>query len=446
MQKERDLTNGNILNNMILFSLPLLLTNLLNSMYNIIDSIWISKLIGDEGVAITTNAWSLTLFASSILAGVQILASVFVAQSYVSEDKNKIKEVVTPIYIISIIVSIITSLGLIVSQNFWLKLFNTPPEVFDGTKTYITIYMIGHIFNFVAMTIIEAIRATGNSKVPLYILVTIEIVNIILDPILISMGLGIKGAAIATAIAMILGLILSLLYVYTKNKNLCFNTKYMKLKKEFLINSAKLGIPMAIQELTTIFTIMLEVNVSNSIGIVGSTAYGIVSKMQSIIWVIGSTIRTVLTVAVGQFIGKERYNELNVVMKNAIKLIIVPTIIIFIFLILCAKPFCLIFSQNEEVLTESMSFLNVATFCFVLVPLCQALCGFILGIGNTKFSFIVSLIANVIEIILIVTINKIYEIPMISIAIGLTGWYVTYCIIGGIYYLSKKWENSLMRI
>ena len=97
MHKEKDLTNGNLLNNMIVFSLPLLLTNLLNSMYNIVDSIWISKLIGDEGVAITTNAWSLILFASSILAGVQILASVFVAQSYVNEDKNKIKEVITPI-------------------------------------------------------------------------------------------------------------------------------------------------------------------------------------------------------------------------------------------------------------------------------------------------------------------------------------------------------------
>lgn len=446
MQKERDLTNGNILNNMIIFSLPLLLTNLLNSMYNIVDSIWISKLIGDEGVAITTNAWSLILFASSILAGVQILASVFVAQSYVSEDKNKIKEVVTPIYIISMIVSIITSLGLILSQDFWLKLFNTPPEVFEGTKTYITIYMLGHIFNFVAMTIIEAIRATGNSKVPLYILVTIEIANIILDPILINIGLGIKGAAIATAISMLLGLFLSLIYIYTKNKSLCFNTKYMKLKKEFLLNSAKLGIPMAIQELSTIFTIMLEVNVSNSIGIVGSTAYGIVSKLQSVIWVVGGTIRTVLTVIIGQFIGKEKYNDLNLVMKNAMKLIIAPTIIIFIFLLICAKPFCEIFSQNKDILTEAMTFLNVATFCFVLVPLCQAICGFILGIGNTRFSFIVSLIANVVEIALIVAINKIFTIPMIAIAIGITGWYVTYSIIGAIYYYSNKWKNSLMKI
>lgn len=217
--------------------------------------------------------------------------------------------------------------------------------------------MLGHIFNFVAMTIIEAIRATGNSKVPLYILVTIEIANIILDPILINIGLGIKGAAIATAISMILGLILSLIYI-----SLCFNTKYMKLKKEFLLNSAKLGIPMAIQELSTIFTIMLEVNVSNSIGIVESTAYGIVSKLQSVIWVVGGTIRTVLTVIVGQFIGEEKYNDLNLVMKNAIKLIIAPTIIILIFLIICSKPFCEVFSQNEDVLKEAMTFLNVAHF------------------------------------------------------------------------------------
>jgi Na+-driven multidrug efflux pump len=179
----------------------------------------------------------------------------------------------------------------------------------------------------------------------------------------------------------------------------------------------------------------------NSIGIVGSTAYGIVSKLQSVIWVVGGTIRTVLTVIVGQFIGKEKYNDLNLVMKNAIKLIIAPTIIILIFLIICSKPFCEVFSQNEDVLKEAMTFLNVATFCFVLVPLCQAICGFILGIGNTRFSFIVSLIANVVEIVLIVAINKIFTIPMIAIAIGITVWYVTYSIIGSIYYYSNKWKE-----
>ena len=96
----------------------------------------------------------------------------------------------------------------------------------------------------------------------------------------------------------------------------------------------------------------------NSIGIVGSTAYGIVSKLQSVIWVVGGTIRTVLTVIVGQFIGEEK-----------------------------------------------------------------------------------SLIANVVEIVLIVAINKIFTIPMIAIAIGITVWYVTYSIIGSIYYYSNKWKE-----
>lgn len=194
----KDLTQGNIFSNMIKFCIPLLITNLLNSMYNIVDGIWVGRLVGDEGMAAVTNCWPITLIASSILSAISVMASVMVAQRFTSTKREEIKKIITPIYILAILLGIVTSTFLIITVNVWLKVLNTPEEILSVSKQYLIVYLIGYIFYFFSATIIESIRATGNSKAPLYLLTLTNIVNIILDPIFIIMGLGVIGAAIAS--------------------------------------------------------------------------------------------------------------------------------------------------------------------------------------------------------------------------------------------------------
>lgn len=194
----KDLTQGNIFSNMIKFCIPLLITNLLNSMYNIVDGIWVGRLVGDEGMAAVTNCWPITLIASSILSAISVMASVMVAQRFTSTKREEIKKIITPIYILAILLGIVTSTFLIITVNVWLKVLNTPEEILSVSKQYLIVYLIGYIFYFFSATIIASIRATGNSKAPLYLLTLTNIVNIILDPIFIIMGLGVIGAAIAS--------------------------------------------------------------------------------------------------------------------------------------------------------------------------------------------------------------------------------------------------------
>lgn len=397
MQEGTDLTKGNLFKNMLRFCIPLLITNLLSSMYNIVDGMWVGKLIGDVGVATTTNCWPIILVASSILAAVTVTTSVMVSQRYAS-NSEKIKNVITPLYIISIILGIITTIVLISTLDLWFKLFNTPSEILIMSKQYMIIYLIGYIFNFVALTIIEAIRAMGNSKAPLVLLTISMIANIILDPILILMGLGISGAALATALSMIIGLIVNIIYIKKKSHLICFNIKYIKFEKSFLIECVNIGIPMMVEELSTIVTIMVEVYVSNSLGIIGSTAYGIVSKIQQIVWIIGGTVRTLMTVVVGQFIGKKDYAQLRNVLKNGGKLIIAPTIVIAMFLIVFSRPFCYIFTNNSDVIKTAIEYLSIVGIAFTLVPLCQLLYGFILGTGNTKYTFFSCFVSSIVEV------------------------------------------------
>lgn len=437
----KDLTQGNLFKNMVKFCIPLLITNLLNSMYNFIDGIWVGRLVGDEGVATVTNCWPITLLASSILSGIAVTASIMVAQKFTSVEKEKIKNIITPIYIVAFLVGLVTSVILIITINLWLNLLNTPEEILVMSKQYLIIYLIGYIFNFIAYTIVESIRATGDSKTPLILLAITNIVNIVLDPIFILIGLGVAGAAIASAIAMIVELIISLIYINRRTKLLKFNKKFMKLTKLFLKEFFKTAFPMIFAELSTILTIMLEVYISNSLGIVGSSSYGIIGKLQNIFYILGGSVKTLITVVVAQFIGKKALEQMNRVMKNGLRIIIAPTLFIAIFLIFCSRWFCTIFTTNEEVIETAISYLHIIGIAFVLIPLCQMLIGFVQGTGNTKFIFVSLFIASVSEIIVLFAIYCNYNAPFVALGVSILMWYIVNIILCACYYFSGKWKS-----
>lgn len=441
MSEGKDLTKGNLLSNMIKFCLPLLITNLLDSIYNIVDGIWIGRLVGDSGLSATTNCWPIMLVAYSFLAGITVTTSIMVAQHFASKDREKIKEVITPLYIISVIMGIFTAVLLWITEDFWFNLFNTPIEVIPEAKAYISMYLIGFIFNFLGFTMVSGMRAIGNSKTPLKILAATEIANIVLDPIFIKMGYGVKGAAIATAVSMLLSVVLSFLCV-RKSDLLKFDIKYIKFSKEFLKQASKLGIPMIIQQVTTIFTIMLEVNISNSLGVVGGSTYGIVSKFQEVVWVLGNAINELITVVVGQFVGKNEFNRIKDVMKNGLKLIIAPIVVIAVFVIFGSEIFAKIFTNNKEVILSTIEYMHVVGVGYTFVPLCQLLYGMVLGLGNTRFSFITSTAATIAEIVIAIYLNNTTHRVFFSLGVGITAWYLVEIVMFAIYYFSKRWYKT----
>ena len=106
---------------------------------------------------------------------------------------------------------------MVLTSKIWLNLLNTPKEIFDETRGYLIVYLIGFMFNYLLTVIMEALRACGNSKVPLMFVGISTTINLILDPILIKLGLGVVGAGIATAISMFIGMIIAIIYVNTKS-------------------------------------------------------------------------------------------------------------------------------------------------------------------------------------------------------------------------------------
>lgn len=141
----KDLTKGNLLKNMVNLLIPLVLTNLLNSIYNIVDAVWIGNLVGEDGVSAITNCYPITLIVMGISTGLSIAISVLISQYYGAKEEEKLKSVMGVSYITTILVGIITAIFMIITSGFWLKLLNTPDEIFRYNKT-ISNYILNRIY------------------------------------------------------------------------------------------------------------------------------------------------------------------------------------------------------------------------------------------------------------------------------------------------------------
>ncbi len=440
----KDLTKGKLLKNMTILLIPLILTNLLNSIYNIVDGIWIGNLIGESGVSAITNCYPLTLIVTSISTGLAIATSVLVSQYYGAKEEEKLKSVMGVSYITTFIVGIITAMLMILTSTLWLKLLNTPKEIFDITKQYLIIYLIGFIFNYLLTVIMEALRAIGNSKVPLIFVGISTTINLVLDPILIKMGLGVAGAGIATVIAMLIGTVIAVVYVNTKSKLLKVDFKYLKLNKEYIKQFLKTGLPVIVEEWFIAGVILLEVNISNATGVIGSASYGVVSKLEQVIMVIGASFKTMATVTVGQFIGDKKIKESINVMKQGLKLVLVPTFLIILVVFVFPRQFCQIFVSSEDVISMAIMYLSVVGISHILLPTRQLLHGFIVGTGHTKFVLFSATLASVVEVTTILILRRTDLENLVVLGIGILLWVLTEMILNAIYFFSNKWQQEVI--
>lgn len=243
---------------------------------------------------------------------------------------------------------------------------------------------------------------------------------------------------------MFIGMTIAIIYVNTKSKLLKFDFKYFRFSKEYIIQILKTGFPMIVEEWLISAIIILEVNISNSTGVIGSASYGVISKLEQVVLVIGASFKTMATVTVGQFIGNKRVKEAVRVMKQGLKLVIFPTILIILTVFVFPRGFCKIFVSSEEVIVTAMMYLSVVGISHILIPTRQLLHGFIVGTGHTKFVLFSAILASIVEIITIVTLKTTKMQNLVVLGIGILLWVLTEMILNTIYYFSKKWQKEVI--
>ncbi|MBE8848624.1 MATE family efflux transporter [Enterococcus durans] len=263
----RDLTKGSPAKLILMFTVPLLIGNVFQQFYNMVDMIIVGQTLGKNALAAVGATGSLTFliigFAQGLTAGLAIIT----AQRYGAKDYRGLKKSFAASVVISLIVTIVLTVLSLVFIHPMLELMQTPPEIIDQAQTFISIILLGIFASMSFNLLSNVIRALGDSRTPLFFLIIAVIINVVLDLIfIIFFGMGVEGAAIATVIAQVSSSVLCLVYIKKKIPLLQLRKKDFSFDKEEIRVHLNAALPMAFQSsIIAIGAIVLQAAL-NSLG------------------------------------------------------------------------------------------------------------------------------------------------------------------------------------
>ena len=238
------MTEGNIWKQLILFSIPLLLGNLFQQLYNAVDSVIVGQFVSSQALAAVGSSFPLINLLISFFMGLSVGAGVVVSKYFGARDITKMRNSIHSSIVITVLIGVaMTFIGILASPTI-LQWMQTPSDVINDSTTYLQIYFAGILFTMIYNIGSGILRAVGDSKRPLYFLIICSIINVILDLVfIIFFKMGIAGAAYATVIAQGISAILTMLLLINTTNEYKISFKELKLYPEQTKEIIRVGIP-----------------------------------------------------------------------------------------------------------------------------------------------------------------------------------------------------------
>ena len=325
---QNDMTQGNPLPIILKFTLPLLIGNMFQQLYNMADTIIVGHFVGEDALAAVGSTGTIMFLVLGFATGMSSGFTVLTSQKFGAKDEAGTRKSVTnAIFLSSVLIIFMTVVSLAFMKPL-LKWMNTPDNIFADAYTYISIICIGTIASVFYNLFSAFLRAVGNSKIPLVFLVFSALLNVVLDLFfIINLKMGVAGAAWATDLSQGISAILCLIYIYKKVPSLKPQKQDWKFEWHYASHQLSVGIPMALQfGITASGTIVMQsaINMFGSVAVAGVTA---ASKVQSLVTQGMVAMGQTMASYTGQNYGKMELDRIKKGVKCAISADIIYALI-----------------------------------------------------------------------------------------------------------------------
>lgn len=384
--KTNDMTKGNPVKLILLFSIPLLIGNVFQQFYSMVDTIIVGRFVGVESLAAVGSTGSMVFLVNGFVMGLTSGFAVLVSQRFGAKDEKGLKKAVASAIILTVIsIILVTTISLLGAKPL-LRLMRTPENIIGDAYTYIRIIYGGIIATVSYNLVASILRALGDSKTPLYFLIVSSVLNVILDLVfIINFKMGVAGAAYATIISQGVSAILCLIYTYNKFTILRLKKEDFKVKKRYYHKHLKIGIPMALQFSITAIGIM---TVQGALNVFGSTviaSYTAASKAFQLVMQPAATLGVATATYCGQNLGAKNYERIKEGVKACTKVSIISSIIASIALVFLGKYFVMMFIENPDIqiLGYAQEVLNISAIFFIPLGLIFVYRNALQGMGES---------------------------------------------------------------
>lgn len=278
---ELDMTKGSPFRLIVKFIIPIILGNIFQQLYNVMDTVIVGQFVGVKALAAVGATGTISFLILGFMQGLTTGFTVLTSQRFGAGDVEGVKKSVGNGYFLSILMTVVMTAVSVAGMDWLLHVMQTPEDIYGMSRTYIIIICWGMGFNILYNLLSSMLRAVGNSKVPLYFLILAAVLNVILDLLfIIVFHMGVAGAAVATIASQGVSGLLCLVYIWKKVPLLQIKKRHFTPEKWCMKNQMSIGIPMALQfSITAIGAIMVQAAL-NMLGSVVVAAYTVACKVE----------------------------------------------------------------------------------------------------------------------------------------------------------------------
>ena len=381
----RDMTEGSIVSHLIGFSIPLLLGNVFQMLYNTVDSIVVGNFVGKQALAAISSTTMIVNIMIFFFNGFSIGGGVVISRYFGARKMEDLHRAVETTIAVTILFGIFFTFAGFLLVPAMLRLMSTPDDVFPQAKVYLEIYFAGALGLLIYNMGSGILRAVGDTKRPLYFLIFTSILNTILDLVfVIVFRAGIAGAAFATILSQFLSAFLVLVLLSGTEDIYKLTWHDLRIDLSILKNILEIGLPAGLQSMITSVSNVFVQSYINGFGSGCMAGWGAYNKLDSFIFLPINSLSQAATTFVSQNIGAERQDRADVGAIRAITLSVGVTALVGTFLVIFAPGATSLFTRDEEVIYYGTLFLRMNTYFLMFNAVNHVLAGALRGMGESK--------------------------------------------------------------
>lgn len=439
-----DLTTGNEGKKILRFTMPMLLGNVFQQLYHLVDSIVVGQFLGKEALAAVGSSFPIIFTLISLVIGISSGGTIIIAQYYGARNSEKIKVSVSTLYIFLFWASLVLTVTGISTSGFVLRLLKLPENILPDAKNYLNIFYTGMIgfFGFNATSAI--LRGLGDSKTPLYFLIFSTILNILLDLVFILVfKWGVKGAAIATVISNTAIFIWAAFYINRTNKIISLTRKELIFDMNIFKNILRIGLPTGIQHTIVSLGMTFIQGIVNTFGTNVIAAYSAASRIDSMATLPSINFGMAISTFVGQNIGAGKTERIKNGLKSAIFMSAIISLASALIVILFGDILISLFIRKSEteVLLIGHKYLIIVGSFYIVFSTMFIINGALRGAGDTLIPMFITLFSLwIIRIPISLILSKNMAEIGIWWAISIS-WLIA-TVFSIFYYRTGKWKEK----
>ena len=406
---KKDLTQGSILRNIMHAAAPMMIALAVQTGFNIVDSIYVGR-ISPEAIGAVALAFPIMFFVFALAGGIGVGANSVIARLLGAKKPKEAENVAEHALLLGIIVSVVLSaIGILGSEQ--LLIWMGAGTLLDLSMEYIIVMFIGAIFLVMFTVANNIFRAHGNFKTPMIAMLISTCSNIILDPIFIFvLDFGVRGAAIATVLANVIGTIIVFTILY-RQKYIDISFRYFKYNWELVKNIFKVGIPTSLNQISMSAGMFVLIKIVSTFGPLAITAFGIGFRLDSIAVLPAMGLMMGVIPVVGQNYGAKMYDRVKKTANRAAIIAALFTGTVGLVFLIMPKPFILLFNNDPIVLRYALAYLRIVPLTYIFMGFGMTMSGAFLGTGHA----IPALIITILRVIILA--------PVIAYVMAITfGW------------------------